>query len=125
MTSSPSKSAPRLKMQVSEGIDMLLHLFEKAGQRCYLRKIMTAKSNGQITVHSKEQMLQKFEEADFIDCRVNAYPTQRSDRSIDKQRNIFFSSLSRSTMKVPTPPHRKTSRPSGPIAAPLHKAVNP
>jgi hypothetical protein len=74
MTSSPSKSALGLKLQVSEGIDMLLHLFEKAGQRCFPRKIMTAKSNVQITVHSKEQMLQKFEEADFIDCRVNAYP---------------------------------------------------
>ena len=79
MTSSPSTSAPRLKMQVSEGIDMLLHLFEKAGQRPFPRKIMTAKSNGQITVHSKEQMLQKFEEANFIDCRVNAYPLVLKD----------------------------------------------
>jgi hypothetical protein len=74
MTSSPCKSAPRIKMQVIEGIEMLLRLFEKAGQRPFPRKIMTAKSNGQITVHSKEQMLRKFEETDFIDCRVNAYP---------------------------------------------------
>src|SRR5215218_9500103 len=35
---------------------------------------MTAKYSGQITVNSKEEMLQKFEEADFIDCRINAYP---------------------------------------------------
>jgi hypothetical protein len=61
-------------MQVIEGIEMLLRLFEKAGQRPFPRKIMTAKSNGQITVHSKDQMLRKFEETDFIDCRVNAYP---------------------------------------------------
>jgi len=79
MTSSPCKSAPGLKLQVSEGIDMLLRLFEKAGQRPFPRKIMTAKSNGQITVHSKDQMLQKFEEADFIDCRVNAYPLVPTD----------------------------------------------
>ena len=61
-------------MEVSEGINLLLGLFEKAGQRPFPRKIMTARSNGQIIVYSKEQMLQKFEEADFIDCRVNAYP---------------------------------------------------
>ena len=69
----------RLNTEVSEGIDLLLELFEKAGQRPFPRKIMTAKSNGQITVYSKEEMLQKFEDADFIDCRVNAYPIVPKD----------------------------------------------
>ena len=35
---------------------------------------MTAVSNGQITVNSIEEMLQRFEEARFIDCRISAYP---------------------------------------------------
>lgn len=66
------------KLKVIEGIDLILNLFEKAGQhqqqKLFPRKIMTAKYSGQITVNSKEEMLQKFEEADFIDCRINAYP---------------------------------------------------
>ena len=33
-------------------------------------------------------------------------------------------SLSRSAIKLPTPPLRKTSGPSGPTAAPLHNAIN-
>lgn len=57
---------------------MLLNLFEKAGQqqrqKLFPRKIMTAKYSGQIIVNSKEEILQKFEEANFIDCRINAYP---------------------------------------------------
>jgi Primase X len=68
-----------LKMEVIEGIDLLLGLFEKAGQRAFPRKIMTVRSNGQITVYSKEEMLRKFEDADFIDCRVNAYPLVPKD----------------------------------------------
>jgi hypothetical protein len=66
-------------MEVSEGIDLLLELFERAEQILFPRKIMTAKSSGQITVYSKEEMLQKFEDADFIDCRVNAYPVVPKD----------------------------------------------
>jgi len=66
-------------MEVSKGIDLLLELFEKAGQRPFPRKIMTARSNGQITVSSKEEILQKFDDADSIDCRVNAYPQVPKD----------------------------------------------
>jgi hypothetical protein len=66
-------------MKVSEGTDLLLGLFEKAGQTVFPRKIMTARSNGQITVYNKEEMLQKFEDADFTDCRVNAYPIVPKD----------------------------------------------
>jgi hypothetical protein len=65
------------RMKVIKGIDLLLNLFEKARQqrqKLFPRKIMTAKCSGQIIVKSKEEILQKFEDADFIDCRINAYP---------------------------------------------------
>jgi hypothetical protein len=64
---------------VSEGIDLLLAIFEKAGQTPFPRKIMTDKSIVQITVYSKEEILQKFDDADFKDCRVNAYPVVPND----------------------------------------------
>lgn len=73
------------KSKVIEGIDLLLNLFKNAGQqqqqqpKLFPRKIMTAKYTGQITVNSKEAMLQKFEEADFINCRINAYPVVPAD----------------------------------------------
>jgi hypothetical protein len=66
-------------MEVIEGIDLLLGLFENVGQRPFPRKIMTARINWQITVYSKEEMLQKFDDADFIDCRINAYPLVPKD----------------------------------------------
>jgi hypothetical protein len=64
-----------LKAKISsDGIDLILTLFEKAGQRLFPRNIMTSKSNGQITINSKDEILQRFEEAQFVDCRINAYP---------------------------------------------------
>jgi Primase X len=64
------------KQKVIEGINLLFNLFEQAGQHATIfpRKVMTAKYSGQFTVDSKEQMIKVFEEADFVDCRINAYP---------------------------------------------------
>jgi hypothetical protein len=36
--------------------------------------MMTAKQNWQFTVTTKEEIVRKCEESDFIDCRINAYP---------------------------------------------------
>jgi hypothetical protein len=35
---------------------------------------MTAKYSGQFSVNSREELNQRYEEAQFIDCRINAYP---------------------------------------------------
>jgi hypothetical protein len=66
----------RRRQFVSEGIDLILSLFALVGQqRLFPRAIMTKNTNGQIIVHSKEQILNWFERADYQDCRINAYPT--------------------------------------------------
>lgn len=63
------------KRLVSEGTDLILTLFSTVGQqRIFPRKIMTKYTKGQITVHSKEQILYWFEQANYQDCRINAYP---------------------------------------------------
>jgi Primase X len=60
---------------VSGGIDLILSLFPLVGQqRVFPRAIMTRTSNGQIIVHSKEQIMYWFEHANYQDCRINAYP---------------------------------------------------
>ncbi|MFY9872092.1 MAG: hypothetical protein WAK17_20470, partial [Candidatus Nitrosopolaris sp.] len=65
----------RRKQLVLEGVDLILSLFIVVGQqRLFPRTIMTKNSNGQIVVHTKEQMLYWFEQADYQDCRINAYP---------------------------------------------------
>jgi hypothetical protein len=68
------------KQLVSEGIDILLSLFMAVGQqRLFPRTIMTKKSNGQIVIQNKEQILYWFEQADYQDCRINAYPAFLSE----------------------------------------------
>jgi hypothetical protein len=63
------------RQKVLEGIDVLLSLFSTVKQqRLFPRKIMTKKTRGQVTVYSIEQMIKAFEEANFEDCRINAYP---------------------------------------------------
>ena len=65
----------RRKQLVSDGIDLILSLFIAAGQqRLFPRTIMTQNLNGQVVVHTKEEILYWFEQADYQDCRINAYP---------------------------------------------------
>src|SRR4051794_30199400 len=62
------------KQKVLEGIDVILSLFSTVKQQhIFPRKIMTKKTRGQITVHSIKQMMQAFEDANYEDCRINAY----------------------------------------------------
>jgi hypothetical protein len=61
--------------KVLEGINILLSLFSTTKQQhIFPRKKMTSKTRGQVIVYSVEQMIQSFEYADFVDCRINAYP---------------------------------------------------
>jgi hypothetical protein len=63
------------RQKVLEDINIILSLFSIVNQqRLFPRKIMTSKTRGQVTVYSIEQIIQAFEEADFVDCRINAYP---------------------------------------------------
>ena len=56
-------------------MDLILSLFTQVGQqRLFPRAIMTKNTNGQIIVHSKEQIVYWFERANYQDCRINAYP---------------------------------------------------
>lgn len=57
----------------TDNIPFILSHFE--GQEFFFpRSIMTSKTNGQVNVDSKDQMITFFEESYFVDCRVNGYP---------------------------------------------------
>lgn len=45
------------------------------------RSIMTSKTGGQVFVDNEKEMMQYFEDAQYIDCRINGYPFYRKDNS--------------------------------------------
>ena len=62
------------RKNVSKGVDLLLTIFQKTGQRLFPRTIMTKQLGRQIKVYDKEQIMYWFEQSCYEDCRVNAYP---------------------------------------------------
>ena len=61
------------KKEIEIGLDFILsHLEEPT---IFPRTIMTKKLGYQRIVYSKESALEHFIESDFIDCRINAFPS--------------------------------------------------
>ena len=57
-------------MEITD-IDFILSHFEEP---IFPRKMMTAVSNGQFSITSKDEIFEKCKQSGFIDCRINAYP---------------------------------------------------
>jgi hypothetical protein len=70
------------------GIDFILnHLKEPL----FPRTISTYRSEGrQFEVFSKEEVIKAFEQSDFLDCRVNAYPSYTEYKGINRQAPNFL-----------------------------------
>ena len=87
-----SQEKQRRKQLVSDGIDLILSLFIAVGQqRLFPRTIMTKNLNRQIVVHTKEDILYWFEQANYQDCRINAYPaflSKAEERDYEKGVNL-------------------------------------
>jgi hypothetical protein len=63
------------RKMVSEGVDILLTIFQKVGQqRLFPRTIMTKELGRQKRVFGKDQIMYWFECSRYEDCRINAYP---------------------------------------------------
>ncbi len=63
------------KQKVEEGAKIILSLFSLVGQqRLFPRKIMTFVTKVQVLVYSFEEIIKEFEEAEYKNCRINAYP---------------------------------------------------
>lgn len=56
-----------------DSVDFILSHF-KSPTGIFPRKMVTLKSNGPISINSKEEILQKCSEADYRECLLNAYP---------------------------------------------------
>jgi hypothetical protein len=66
------------------------------------RTISTYRSEGrQFEVFSKEEMIKAFEQSDFLDCRVNAYPSYTEYKGINRQApNFLFIDLDKSIFET-------------------------
>jgi hypothetical protein len=81
------------------GIDFILNHFEEP---LFPRTISTYRSEGrQFEVFSKEEMIKAFEQSDFLDCRVNAYPSYIEYKGINRQApNFLFIDLDKDIVET-------------------------
>ena len=87
------------RKRVREGIDLILSLF-KRGENLFPRTIMTKRSYGQVLVNSRKEILHYFETTDFLDCRINAYPSYTEFKGIQRcPPNFIFIDLDSSTFE--------------------------
>jgi hypothetical protein len=82
-----------------EGLDYILNHFQEP---IWPRTISTRTSDRrQILVYSKEEALARFKQANWLDCRISAYPSYTEYKGINRQApNSIFIDLDRSTFKT-------------------------
>jgi hypothetical protein len=85
--------------EVEKGLDFLLMHFNQ--ERLFPRKIQTHKSKGkQIEVFSKEAAMKYFEQSDFVDCRINNFPSYTNYKGVQRYPpDSIFIDIDRSTFK--------------------------
>jgi Primase X len=67
--------------EIENGLDFIIKHFDPT-ILYFPRKIMTKKLNRQELVYSKEEVLQYFQQSEFLDCRINAF--RYSSHSLEK-----------------------------------------
>jgi uncharacterized lipoprotein YehR (DUF1307 family) len=89
----------KIYREVGNGLDFLLSHFYQ--ERLFPRKIQTHKSQGkQIEVFSKEEAMKHFEQSDFVDCRINNFPSYTNYKGIQRYPpDSIFIDIDRSTFK--------------------------
>ncbi len=89
-----------------ENIQFMLSHFN--GQEfLFPRSIMTSKTNGQVFVNSEAQITKVYEEANFIDCRINGYPFHQEGDSRELYPTFIFIDLDISLCSTCKYPIRK------------------
>jgi uncharacterized lipoprotein YehR (DUF1307 family) len=89
----------KIYQEVGNGLDFLLSHFYQ--ERLFPRKIQTHKSQGkQIEVFSKEEAMKLFEQSDFVDCRINNFPSYTNYKGIQRYPpDSIFIDIDRGTFK--------------------------
>ena len=86
-------------------------IFSHFEEPIFPRKMMTAKSNGQFSVSSKDEIFEKCKQANFIDCRINAYPEHTDYKGIVRYPpNFVFIDLDLTTFSKYKDPQKALDR---------------
>jgi hypothetical protein len=87
--------------EIENGLDFILLHFDQDNSRLFPRKIQTSKSEGrQIEVFSKQEALDYFKRSDFIDCKINAFPSYTEYKGIQRYPpDLIFIDIDRSNFK--------------------------
>jgi Primase X len=93
------KDLQHLVEALPENLDFILGHFEKP---LWPRTISTRTTQGrQISVYSREEALARFEQANLLDCRINAYPLYTGFGGINRQPpNFVFIDIDRCKFKT-------------------------
>ncbi len=76
------------RRKVIEGLDFILSHFEEP---VWPRTVSTKTTEGrQVLVNHKEEAVARFEQANFLDCRINAYPDYTQWNGINRQAPNFI-----------------------------------
>jgi hypothetical protein len=87
---------------VVQGVDLILGHFEPGlSPPIWPRTISTKATNGrQVLVYNTEETLARFKQANYLDCRINAYPDYTQWNGINRQApNLIFIDLDLSKFK--------------------------
>jgi hypothetical protein len=84
MTLEPSFMQPSsVKLKVIEGLDFIL---SHCKDPIWPRTISTHATEGkQVLVFNKEEALARYEQANFVDCRISAFPDYTEWHGINRQ----------------------------------------
>ena len=87
---------------IESGLDFILNHFDPNGRvSLFPRTIMTKKLEYQKEVFSKEEALQYFEESDFVDCRINAFPSYTEYKGVQRYPpNFIFIDLDKNDFET-------------------------
>jgi hypothetical protein len=86
-----------LAPEVEQGLDFILKHFEFQFF-IWPRTISTKTTQGrQILVYDKEEALARFKQANFLDCRISAYPSSKYMRLIKQEPSFLFIDLDSQT----------------------------
>ena len=85
---------------VGESLDFILRHFESE-YFIWPRTISTKTTRGrQILVYNKEEAFARFKQANFLDCRISAYPSTKYTRRMKQNPNFLFIDLDSQTSGI-------------------------
>ena len=82
-----------LAQSVEQGLDFILGHFDSEGF-IWPRTISTRTTQGrQILIYNKEEAHARFKQANYLDCRISAYPSTKYTRHLKQKPNFLFIDL--------------------------------